>query len=163
MRLRRRDPESVGLLYDRYGRTAYSLALKILGDAAKAESVVAEAVLRCWNKIANFRETRGGALGIWLLASTYTNALEQLGKTTGKAIDSGIVFQDWAKNFNADRAQDIYSAWLQLDKEELQVLELAFFEGLNPGEMAERLSIAQSEVNLLIGSALSKVVFITEE
>jgi RNA polymerase sigma-70 factor (ECF subfamily) len=172
VRLRRRDPQAVGILYDRYGKLAYSLAFRILGSPEAAESVVAEAVLKCWNRIASFKETRGCALGVWLLVVTYANALDHRRgpDSVGDenlmqpgALERGAIFQDWSKAVDTERVQESFEGLSQLNEEEKRILELAFFEGLNPAELTVRLGRPQAEVDKLIDSALSKVAFLPHE
>ena len=45
-------------LYDRYGRIAYGLAYRILGDAGAAEEAVQDAYLRVWRRAASFDASR---------------------------------------------------------------------------------------------------------
>jgi RNA polymerase sigma-70 factor (ECF subfamily) len=163
VRLRRRDPESVGLLYDRYGRAAYNLAFLILGRQNAAEGAVAEAVMKCWNRVAAFRETRGSALGVWFLATTYANALEYRGRLAGKALERPAVFQDWSKSLSADRVQETYLAVRKLDAGEKRLLQLTFWEGITPSEVAGRLGHSRTEVESLIESTLAKLTFLDEE
>jgi RNA polymerase sigma-70 factor (ECF subfamily) len=163
VRLRRRDPESAGVLYDRYGSAAYNLALRILSDPRAAESVVAQAVLKCWNRVATFREARSGALGIWLLATTFTTAMAYLGRTGVTGLELGVLFQNWSKSLNSDRIHETYLALSKLDSREEQLLEWAFFEGLTPGELAARMELSRAEADELIGTALSKLAFIDNE
>ena len=54
----------------------YDLAFRIVGDPATAENVVAEAMLKCWNRVFTFREARRSALGVWFIALTYQAAME---------------------------------------------------------------------------------------
>lgn len=163
VRLRRRDPESVGLLYDRYGKAAYDLAFRILRDADAAESAVAEAVLKCWNKVSGFRETRGGALGVWLLATTYTSALENRNGLSLRVMDRGALLQDWSKAIDADRLQEAHYGLRKLDAEEKRILELTFFEGLTLTQLTTGLGLTRAEVDKLIQSAMAKLVFVEQE
>jgi len=166
VRLRRKDPEAIGLLYDRYGKTAYSLAFRILGDPVAAESVVAESVLKCWNRIPSFRQARGSALGAWLLLTTYVTTMEHLKGQGGKAddwstepspLERGPVFHGWSRELDGDNVQALFAGLGRLDARESRVLDLAFFEGLNPAELTATLGCSRSELEQLIASALSKL------
>jgi RNA polymerase sigma-70 factor (ECF subfamily) len=53
-RLRRRDPQALGELYDRYGRVVYSLVLRVVRDTSVAEDLVQETFLRVWNRVHGF-------------------------------------------------------------------------------------------------------------
>ena len=47
LRLQRKDPQALAELYDRYGRLAFGLILRVVRDAAMAEDLVQETVRRC--------------------------------------------------------------------------------------------------------------------
>jgi RNA polymerase sigma-70 factor (ECF subfamily) len=166
VRLRRRDPEAVGTLYDRYGKIAFNLALRMLGNSELAQDVVAESVLKCWNRIASFRETRASALGLWLLTTTYATALdyrrgpESAGDETQMQptlLERSTIFQDWSKSLDAERVQQSYAGLQALNYEETRVLELAFFEQLQPAEIADRLALARAEIDRIVASAMLKL------
>src|SRR6266536_3588836 len=74
-RLRKRDPQALGELYDRYGRLTYSLIYRIVRDTGIAEDLVQETFLRVWNRAQAFDATRG-ALGSWLLAVARNRAID---------------------------------------------------------------------------------------
>ena len=48
------DEGALAELYDRFGRAAYALALRIVRDATQAEDVVQEAFLDLWRTAARF-------------------------------------------------------------------------------------------------------------
>lgn len=64
-------------LYDRYGRQAYALARRIVGDEQLAQDVVQEVFLGVWRGTARYDGGRGG-LGTWLLAMTHHKAVDQV-------------------------------------------------------------------------------------
>ncbi len=137
--LRRKDPEALGLLYDRYGGAAYSLALRSLGDAERAEAAVAEAMMKCWNRVALLKESRGSALGVWLLMTTHESAREQLRAERtleSRPMESGALFQDWSKSLDGERVQEAFLAFQQLSPEEREALEAAFFEGISSADLS---------------------------
>ena len=169
VRLRQRDPQAIGLLYDRYGKAAYSLALRILGDTVWAEAVVAEAMIKCSNRIDSFNESRGSALGVWLLVTTYENALDHKraadSRVTERSSQAGglerpELFQDWSQNLDADRVQEAHAALRTFTKEEKQILDLFFFEGLNASELSARLEISIADIETTIQSAIRKLAAI---
>src|SRR5205809_5296468 len=76
-RLQKRDPQALGELYDRYGRLAYSLILRIVRDSGTAEDLVQETFLRVWNRVQAFNPEKG-ALGPWLLAVARNRAIDHV-------------------------------------------------------------------------------------
>ena len=83
VRLQRRDPQALAELYDRFGRVAYSLILRVVRDAATAEDLVQETFLRVWNRIHSLDAERG-AIGPWLLAVARNRAIDYLRSTAGR-------------------------------------------------------------------------------
>ncbi len=75
VRLKRRDPQALAELYDRYGRAAYSLVLRVVRDQAIAEDVVQETFLRVWNRVHSI-DSEKGAIGPWLLAVARNRAID---------------------------------------------------------------------------------------
>ena len=55
-RLKRRDPQAMADLYDRYGRLVYSVILRIVRDGSTAEDLVQETFLRIWNRVQAFEK-----------------------------------------------------------------------------------------------------------
>ena len=166
VRLRRKDAQAIGVLYDRYGKTAYSLAHRILGDPVAAESAVEEATLKCWNRIPSFRQARGSALGAWLLLTTYVTTIARLRGMGVKAenwstepspLEQGPVFHGWSKELDGDHVQSLFWALNKLTSDEKQVLDLAFFKGLNPVALTSALSRSRQDLDQLISSALAKL------
>src|SRR5436853_4513928 len=62
-------------LYDRYGRPAYGLALRILRDEALAEDAVQEAFLAIWRGASRFIPERGKA-STWILTLVHRRAVD---------------------------------------------------------------------------------------
>src|ERR1700723_108510 len=82
-RLKRRDPQALAELYDRYGRVAYSLVLRVVRDQAIAEDLVQETFLRVWNRVHSIDSERG-AIGPWLLAVARNRAIDYLRSQAGR-------------------------------------------------------------------------------
>ena len=148
-RLRRRDPEALGELYDRYGRLIYSLILRIVANQAIAEELVQESFLRVWNRSEGFQEERG-SLGPWVLTIARNQALDYVRSLEGRSSKRSVSVDDTEPPVAMNAAEERILDGIQLKKvrvaiERLSanhrlVIEMAYFEGLSQTEMAERIS-----------------------
>src|SRR5258705_13422198 len=69
----RSEHSALSELYDRYGRPAYGLALRVLRDEALAEDAVQEAFLALWRTAARFVPEKGKA-STWILTLVHRRA-----------------------------------------------------------------------------------------
>jgi RNA polymerase sigma-70 factor (ECF subfamily) len=161
-RLKSRDADVIGELYDRYGRIAYSLILRIVRDRAVAEDLVQESFLRVWNRAQGFDAERG-ALGPWILAVARNQALDYIRSVQGR-VWSGMssadsdhpgLFRDWeGEMLDGVQLDRVRTALSQLSDNQRTVIELAYFEGLSQSEMAERIHQPLGTIKTWIRGAL---------
>lgn len=161
-RLRQRDPDVLGELYDRYGRIAYTVILRIVRDQAVAEDLVQESFLRVWTRAQAFDSERG-ALGAWIITVARNQALDYIRSVQGR-VWSGMVsadhdhpgvFRDWEGDLlEGVQLQQVRTALEKLTDNQKIVIELAYFEGLSHSEMAERIQQPLGTVKTWIRSAL---------
>ena len=161
-RLQHRDPHALAELYDRYGRIAYSLILRIVRDTGVAEDLVQETFLRVWNRVHGFDADKG-AIGPWLLAVARNRAIDYLRSTSGRErnavefeeTDRPALYIDMERDLLlSDSARRVKSAMEKLSANQRQVIELAYFEGLSQTEMAERMGQPLGTVKTWVRSAL---------
>lgn len=161
-RLKERDPNVVGELYDRYGRLAYTIILRIVKDQAVAEDLVQETFLRVWTRSQGFDADRG-ALGPWILTVARNQALDYIRSVQGRVwkdmapadIDQPALFRDWEGDLlEGVQIQQVRSALDRLTENQRTVIELAYFEGLSHSEMAERTQQPLGTVKTWIRTAL---------
>src|SRR5690349_20504799 len=70
----RSDDSALGELYDRFGRLAYGVAVRILRDEKLAEAAVQEGFLRAWRNADRFMPERAKA-STWLLTFVHRRAV----------------------------------------------------------------------------------------
>ncbi len=163
-RLRRRDPDAMSDLYDRYSRVVYSVILRIVRNASVAEELVQESFLRAWNRGSDFDSTRG-RIGPWLLTIARNRAIDYLRSTAGQqqATTFELVSSERVSLFvntedkmvDQEQARRIRAAFSQLNENQRQVLELAYFEGLSQSEMAEKLGQPLGTIKTWVRTALT--------
>ena len=165
-RLKRREPQAMADLYDRYGRLAYSLIYRIVRDTGIAEDLVQETFLRVWNRAQGFDSERG-ALGAWLLAVARNRAIDYIRSTGGRMSRSSFeiqetenpaVFADFEREvLNSDQVHRIRGALEKLNPNQRNVIELAYFEGLSQTEMADRMGQPLGTVKTWVRTALKSL------
>lgn len=162
-RLRRRDPDAMGELYDRYGKIAFSVIYRIVRNQSTTEDLLQETFLRVWNRVQAFDQEKG-ALGPWILTVARNRAIDYLRSLDGRMAKSSLdiermesprVFSDLESEiFNKDRIQNLRGAFDKLSPNQRMVIELAYFEGLSQTEMADRMKQPLGTVKTWVRSAL---------
>jgi RNA polymerase sigma-70 factor (ECF subfamily) len=131
-------------LYDRYGRPAYGLALRILRDEALAEDAVQEAFLGVWRGAARFLPERGKASS-WILTLVHRRAVDLVRREERRRADTlehapepggGDVDEEAWLRLQRERVQ---AALRQLPDQQREAIELAYYGGFTQSELAERL------------------------
>ncbi|HET7567653.1 MAG TPA: sigma-70 family RNA polymerase sigma factor [Gaiellaceae bacterium] len=140
----RSEQSALAELYDRYGRTAYGLALRVLRDEALAEDAVQEAFLSVWRTASRFVPERGKA-STWILTLVHRRAVDAVRREERRRADSlelapeqggGAVDEDAWLRLQRERVQE---ALRQLPDAQREALELAYYGGFSQSELAERL------------------------
>ena len=72
-----RDAEAFHALAERYGPLPYRIAWRMTGDAAEAEDLAQEALLRLWDKAAQWRAGNSG-VAAWLTRVAMNLSLDRL-------------------------------------------------------------------------------------
>lgn len=153
-RLQRRDPRALGNLYDRYGRLAFSLILRIVRDPRVAEDLVQETFLHVWNRV-HALDLETGAIGPWLLAVARNRAIDYVRPAAGRddTNDPTLYNGVSAALLLSDAAARARAAVRKLPPNERQVLDLSYFEGLSESEIAGRLDQPSATVKTWIAAA----------
>jgi RNA polymerase sigma-70 factor (ECF subfamily) len=162
-RLKAREPKAMADLYDRYGRTAYSVISRVVRNPSMAEDLVQETFLRVWNRVNSFDGERG-ALGAWVMSVARNRAIDYLRSVDGRMaagsvdldrLDRPGLFNDMDTSaLTIDRARRLKSAFEKLNSNQKLVIELAYYEGMSQTEMAERLKQPLGTVKTWTRSAL---------
>lgn len=159
------------MLYDRYAKRLYSLALSIVDDPAEAEEAVADAFLRLWNE--GDHDAERGSVGAYLVMVTRSRALDRKrtaqrrGKRQEKAAESdpaGAAVPISNPGTAPDRAAElderrsmIEAALQKLSEKQRTVIDLAYFGGLSHSEIAERLAEPLGTVKTRLRDGMKKL------
>ena len=144
----RSDETALAELYDRYGRVAFGLALRMLRDEALAEDAVQEGFLAVWRAAARFVPERGKA-STWILTLVHRRAVDIVRREERRRAEplesesrpdpsdpSGSAEDAAWLGFERDRVQ---AALRALPDTQRETIELAYYGGFTQTELAERL------------------------
>ena len=158
--------EALAALYDRYGRLAYSVALRILGDPGRAEDAVQDAFLKIWTSASSF-DARRGSLRTWLLASVRNRSIDYLrgrGAHERQELELqpavagvGPHSDPWREVSLSLERTAVREAMNNLPAEQRQAVELAYFAGYSHREIADMTSVPLSTVKGRMRLALEKL------
>jgi RNA polymerase sigma-70 factor (ECF subfamily) len=143
------NTDALAMLYDRYAPMVYTLALKMLHNAAEAEDLTQEAFVNFWQQ--QKYDPDRGSVGSYLATYTRSRALDRLRvgggrrnimkkvqRMTGATPRPPTPLEQAAQS---ERQQRLREALNHLSPAEREVLEIAYFEGLSQSQIAQRLGI----------------------
>jgi RNA polymerase sigma factor (sigma-70 family) len=139
------DDGALAELYDRFGRVAYGLALRILRDEALAQDAVQEAFLALWHSADRFLAERAKA-STWILTLVHRRSVDLVRREDRRrgeplerapeAATTSTAEDEVALGFQRRVVQE---ALRRLPAEQREALELGYYGGLTQSELAERL------------------------
>lgn len=143
-----RDDAALAELYDRHGGLAFRVAYGMLGERGAAEDVVQETFLAVWRNADRYRPDRG-AVRAWLMTILRNAAIDRRrGRFRREQTDVPLADVAYSLESHADDpfahasatldAESIRHSLTNLPREQRQVIELAFFNGLTHVEVAEQ-------------------------
>jgi RNA polymerase sigma-70 factor (ECF subfamily) len=136
--------DAVDALFTRYGRVAYSLAIRILGDPGRAEDVVQDAFVRVWKRAASF-DARRGSLRTWLLTVVRNCAIDHLRGSLHERAEMELQVEvraegegsnPWREVSRSLERDAVRVALRSLPGEQRQAIELAYYGGYSQQEIA---------------------------
>ncbi len=159
------DSGAFEVLYGRYARPVFALALRRLGDRGRAEDAVQETFASIWRSAGSYRQDRGpGAPWLYAVArNAIVDRHRAIGDPAAEPVDEA------SKDPGPpDRAESSWTAWrvhralAELPDHERQLIELAYWSGLSQSEIAEFLDIPLGTVKTRTRSALGRLADLLE-
>lgn len=163
--LRARDPRALESLYDQYGRRAFGLAYRVLGNGEAAEDAVQEAFIALWNQVDRLDGSRG-QVGSLLMTIVHRRSIDLLRSQRGLAARAHALDFDVADPGAADVLAAVADAMTldavrglltDLPIEQRVAIELAYFEGMTQTEIAEREGVPVGTVKSRLRLGLSRL------
>jgi RNA polymerase sigma factor (sigma-70 family) len=140
----RSDDAALAELYDRFGRVAYGLALRVVRDSALAEDVVQEAFLAAWRSAGRFVAERGKAR-TWLLTLVHRRAVDLVRREELRRAEPLAEAPEVATEATEEQAwlglqrAHVQDALRKLPDQQREAIELAYYGGFTQAELATRL------------------------
>jgi RNA polymerase sigma-70 factor (ECF subfamily) len=156
-----RDRQAFEILYGRYVRPVFGLALRRLGDRGHAEDAVQEAFAAIWRSASTYKPERGAAGG-WLY-TVARNAIVDRVRRKGPVAEAELPELASSERGPAQQAEDSDVAWRvhraleDLQPREREVVELAYWSGMSQSEVAEYLHLPLGTVKTRTRSALANL------
>lgn len=159
------DDRAATALVERYQRRVYGLAHSVVGDAATAEEVAQEALLRVWRHAAVF-DPRRGAVATWVLTITRNLAIDALRLRRATPIDPDTFLglpQATAERtpedaaVSGDGAPAVRAALASLPEPQRRALVLAAVHGRTAAEIASAEGIPLGTAKTRIRAGLHKM------
>jgi RNA polymerase sigma-70 factor (ECF subfamily) len=157
------DDLALAELYDRFGRVAYGLALRILRDEALAQDAVQEAFLAVWRSADRFLAERAKA-STWILTLVHRRSVDLVRRedrrrgepleSAGEPVAPETVEDEATLGFERRVVQQ---ALARLRPEQREALELGYYGGLTQSELAERLGLPLGTIKSRMFTGLSRL------
>jgi RNA polymerase sigma-70 factor (ECF subfamily) len=158
----RGEVDALSALYDRYCRLCLTMAIRMLGDRGRAEDLVHDVFLEVWRHADRYERSRG-AVRTWIMVRVRSRALDKL---RSAPVRREVMVEDAAPTEAAPQHEDptlapdraaVVRALADLPREQREVLELAYFQGLSSSEIAERMGSPLGTVKSRTAAGLAKL------
>ena len=157
------DVSATGILYDRYARALFPMALRILRDRAEAEDLLHDAFIAVAERANQYTRERG-TVAAWLITLVRNLTIDRTRRRErrGAIARDVVAFEPVEPVANpealylthAENAK-VSRALAELPDVQRQTLVAAFFEGLTYPEIAERENIPIGTVKSRAARALA--------
>jgi RNA polymerase sigma-70 factor (ECF subfamily) len=166
----RSDEDALAELYDRIGRIAFGLALRVLRDERLAEDAVQEGFLAVWRGAAGFRADRAKA-STWILTLVHRRAVDLVRREDRRRAEP--LGDDASALADVETTEE--AAWLRFERERVQgalaklpdaqreAIELAYYGGFSQSELAERLGVPLGTIKSRMFAGLARLRELLDE
>ena len=160
------DQSALTALYEESSSLVYSVALRLLGDAADAEEVTMDVYTQVWRHAANYEDARGSVTA-WLITLARSRAIDRVRSRSGRLQKETALpdtFDLPAEGASPERHTEetqrrrhVMRALETLPPEQREVVRLAFYAGLTHSELAARLQQPLGTVKTRLRIGMTKL------
>ena len=157
----RENPRAFSVLYNRYYRDIYLFVYRRISDKDDTEDVVSHIFIKAMTNLSKY-QFRGLPFSSWLfrIASNEVNLFFRASKKIRNVSIEDAGVDKLRSDFEEQEVLDTYilaSILNFLKEDEVELLEMRYFEGLSIKEVAEILSISESNVKVKVFRLLEKI------
>jgi RNA polymerase sigma factor (sigma-70 family) len=153
-------------LYQRYSRSLYSLAYRMVANQQTAEDLLQDAFLAVWRRATSY-SPQTGTVRSWLFSILHHRTIDYLRRARSQSTirevplkeielaESISVPDTWDEAWRSMKGSLVRAALLKIPIEQRLVIELAFFQGRTHTEIAEGMEIPLGTVKARIRLGLT--------
>lgn len=163
--IKKGESSALSVLFNRYGRLVYGLALKILKNSQEAEDLTQEIFLALWRNASKYPDCR--YFLSYLITMTRSRAIDKIRSQNRQT----KLFERWGQMIIPDklssnpveqasfveRAERVRHALAQLPEKQRLVIEMAYDTGLSQSEIAQQLELPLGTVKSCTRQGLLKL------
>jgi RNA polymerase sigma-70 factor (ECF subfamily) len=162
----------MAVLYDRYARLVFSLALRILNDRGAAEETVQEVFVKVWKRSREF-DVKRGKFSSWLTGIAHNHAIDEMRRRRVRpsasenddamesVLDDGPAPLDLA--LQSMERRRIVDALKVIPVDQRRAIEMAYFEGLTQQEIADKLGQPLGTIKTRMRLGMQKLKTLLDE
>lgn len=164
-----RDEAALKALYELTARKLYGLALRVVGNAERAEDVLQESFLQIWRNAPDYRATLSPPMA-WLAlivrsrsldslrrrAAERSHLTQELDETLADALP-GDTPDPMDTSLASQQAWALHQCLQQLEHKQREVISLAYLRDLSHGELAGQLRLPLGTVKTWIRRGLERL------
>lgn len=157
------DQRAFAHLYDHYSQALFGVIFKIVNSHEDAEDVLQQTFIKIWHNFDSYNESKG-RLYTWMMAITRNLAFDFLRSKNVKNRSKVQSFEDFANHLKSNNSTDAINDFIGLEKilsvlnkEEQDLINLAYIHGFTQAELAEALQIPLGTVKTKIRNSLKKL------
>jgi RNA polymerase sigma-70 factor, ECF subfamily len=158
------EQDALTVLFDRYSKLIFSVAMRIVNDPGEAEEVVQTVFLDFFRGLATFDQNKG-ILRVWLLQYAYHRALNRRCHLAASRFYKWVDLDSaasqptlsWNPGDVAEVARLTNQLMNSLKPRQREVLELTYFDGLTAEEISIKLDESVNVVRHELYRSLAKL------
>lgn len=160
---RDQDRESFANLFDYFAPRIKTYMLRLGAENALAEDLMQETMVKIWRKASTYERTRA-VPSAWIFRIARNLRIDKLRRQKFHEVELDAEAIGYTDDHNADHigtgqldAMQLHTHLESLPDDQMQVVRLAFFEGLSHSEICERLDLPLGTVKSRLRLAFGKL------